>query len=257
MAGGYTFTFTWRVVFVLEVFVFLLLLCGKTSLKMKKRPVRLTGLALAVVLMVTYVTEIKTDWVTEAAGLDTILFTPNVLYRNNGIAGAFLSNLKYIDVEKPAGYSEKAAQAIADESLQKTECGDGGETATVTKATKESPNIIVIMNEAFSDLDIYGDFETSEDYMPFYPFSERIKGGGKKLYVSVKGGNTANTEFEFLTGNSMGFLPAGSVPYQQYIKAGPAFPGQPPRRSRIYHQRPSSLPCSGLVQRQGLSVAGF
>ena len=39
-----------------------------------------------------------------------------------------------------------------------------------------------------------------------------------KLYVSVKGGNTANTEFEFLTGNSMGFLPAGSVPYQQYIK---------------------------------------
>ena len=121
VAGGYTFTFTWRVVFVLEVFVFLLLLCGKTSLKVKKRPVRLTGLALAVVLMVTYVTEIKTDWVTEAAGLDTILFTPNVLYRNNGIAGAFLSNLKYIDVEKPEGYSEKAAQAIADESLQKTE----------------------------------------------------------------------------------------------------------------------------------------
>lgn len=96
----------------LEVFVFLLLLCGKTSLTVKKRPVRLTGLALAVVLMVTYVTEIKTDWVTEAAGLDTILFTPNVLYRNNGIAGAFLSNLKYIDVEKPEGYSEKAARPL-------------------------------------------------------------------------------------------------------------------------------------------------
>lgn len=51
-----------------------------------------------------------------------------------------------------------------------------------------------------------------------------------KLYVSVKGGNTANTEFEFLTGNSMGFLPAGSVPYQQYIKQeqpslGPATSG--------------------------------
>ena len=31
------------------------------------------------------------------------------------------------------------------------------------------------------------------------------------------GGNTANTEFEFLTGSTMAFLPDGSIPYQQYI----------------------------------------
>ena len=37
------------------------------------------------------------------------------------------------------------------------------------------------------------------------------------LNVSVCGGNTANTEFEFLTGNTMAFLPQGSIPYQQYI----------------------------------------
>ena len=36
--------------------------------------------------------------------------------------------------------------------------------------------------------------------------------------VSVCGGNTANSEFEFLTGNTMAFLPNGSIPYQQYIK---------------------------------------
>lgn len=38
------------------------------------------------------------------------------------------------------------------------------------------------------------------------------------MYASVKGGNTANTEFEFLTGLSMYFLPTGSIPYQQYIR---------------------------------------
>ena len=38
------------------------------------------------------------------------------------------------------------------------------------------------------------------------------------LNVSVKGGNTANTEFEYLTGASMAFLPYGSIPYQQYVK---------------------------------------
>lgn len=36
------------------------------------------------------------------------------------------------------------------------------------------------------------------------------------LYVSVFGGNTANTEFEFLTGNSLGNLPKEVVPYQVY-----------------------------------------
>ena len=37
------------------------------------------------------------------------------------------------------------------------------------------------------------------------------------LYVSVLGGNTANSEFEYLTGDSMAFLPSGSIPYQQYL----------------------------------------
>ena len=42
-----------------------------------------------------------------------------------------------------------------------------------------------------------------------------IKGN---VYVSVFGTGTSNTEFEFLTGNSMAFLPAGSNAYQLYIK---------------------------------------
>ena len=42
-----------------------------------------------------------------------------------------------------------------------------------------------------------------------------IKGN---LHVSVKGGNTANSEFEFLFGHSMAFLPEGCVPYQQYVQ---------------------------------------
>jgi len=48
---------------------------------------------------------------------------------------------------------------------------------------------------------------------------------GGYLMVSVKGGNTANTEFEFLSGNSMAFLPAGSVVFQQFIHDNiPALP---------------------------------
>ena len=32
-----------------------------------------------------------------------------------------------------------------------------------------------------------------------------------------QGRGTAKTEYEFLTGNSMAFLPSGSIPYQQYV----------------------------------------
>lgn len=55
------------------------------------------------------------------------------------------------------------------------------------------------------------------------PFIHRLQQGAENtrtgyLNVSVLGGNTANTEFEFLTGNTIGFLPQGSVAYQQYVQ---------------------------------------
>ena len=43
---------------------------------------------------------------------------------------------------------------------------------------------------------------------------DRAKG---HAYTSVFGAGTSASEFEFLTGNSMAFLPSGSIPYQQYI----------------------------------------
>lgn len=211
VTDNYTFTFTYRLVFVLLGFLYIMIQADKTSLRIKKLPVRVCSLILTVALMAGYITEIKKDEVGEFFGLDDILFTPNVLYRNNGIAGAFLSNLKYIDVEKPDGYSVRAAQEIADTSVEEN-------AKKAYSETDDQPNILVIMNEAFSDLRVYGDFATSEEFMPFIDSLEEntIKGN---LYVSVKGGNTANTEFEFLTGNTMAFLPAGSVPYQQFIKS--------------------------------------
>ena len=77
------------------------------------------------------------------------------------------------------------------------------------------------MNESFSDLGIVGNFETNEDYMPFVHSMQK----GQKntitgnLLVSTFGGGTANTEFEFLTGDTMAFLPFGCSPYQMYVKS--------------------------------------
>ena len=79
----------------------------------------------------------------------------------------------------------------------------------------EAENIIVIMNEAFSDLRIINDEIISDEYMPFIDSLEEntIKGN---LYVPVFGGQTCDTEFEVLLGASTQYTSA--TPYQSVIK---------------------------------------
>ncbi len=78
------------------------------------------------------------------------------------------------------------------------------------------PNIVVVMNESFADLSAVGEFETNEDYMPFFHGLENntVKG---ELLVSPFGGYTCNTEYEFLTGMSTGVLQSTAAPYIQNI----------------------------------------
>ena len=84
------------------------------------------------------------------------LFTPTAVQYKNGTLTAFLMELQYMAVEKPSGYDVDAA-----ETMLKTYVSDNTNTDT------RYPNIIVIMNEAFSDPAVLGSFETDEDYMPF------------------------------------------------------------------------------------------
>jgi len=73
------------------------------------------------------------------------------------------------------------------------------------------------MNESFSDLRVVGNIETNAPFMPFIDgLTENTIQGN--VYVSTIGTGTSNTEYEFLTGNTMAFLPAGSNAYQLYVK---------------------------------------
>ena len=125
----------------------------------------------------------------------------------HGSLYSFYINVRKMMLSKPKGYKEEDAQALLSNA-------DSDEQTTVDK--EEMPNIIAIMNESFADLNVVGDLQTSEDYMPFIHSMTKntIKG---QLLVSPFGGYTCNTEFEFLTGLSMGVLPRGSVPYLQYV----------------------------------------
>lgn len=132
------------------------------------------------------------------------MFKPQVSYNRHGSILMFMHSFRYNIIEVPENYSVKETENIA-----KKYPGEKGEN-------KKKPNIIVIMDEAFSDLEKIGQVELSEDCMPFFHSLKKntIKGN---LFVSVCAGGTANTEFEALTSNTLAFAPLKSSPYQIYI----------------------------------------
>ena len=142
------------------------------------------------------------------AGISPSMWTT----RGNGLALNFSLCVRYSWVQPPSGYSTAAVDALAEEY-------PSDDAAVETSGGITRPvNLIVIMNESFSDLSVLPGVETNQDAMPFLRSLEEntIKG---YAYSSVFGGTTANSEYEFLTGNTTAFLPAGTVPYHMYISS--------------------------------------
>ncbi|NLC18276.1 MAG: LTA synthase family protein, partial [Clostridiales bacterium] len=113
------------------------------------------------------------------------------------------------------GYSREEAERLLVGAYERQRAADLEKNGQVS-VPQEKPDLIVIMNEAFSDLSLIGEYRTNIDYLPNIRalHEDTIKG---VLYVSVFGGATSDTEYEFLTGNSMAVLPSNSVPYQQFV----------------------------------------
>ena len=212
VAGGFEYKIYWQMLLATFGFVFILLTTGKMKAKLKFLPLRIAGFLIAAAALVFVIVGMQDDKGKSFWGIDTTLFTPKVIYVKNGFWPAFLSNLSFLHIDKPAGYSVERVVEIAENAAKEYEKN----RTEVAAVSVQNPNIIVIMNEAFSDLSILGDFNTNEDYMPFFrKLMEEYTSG--HLMVSVKGGNTANTEYEFLSGDTMAFLPQGSIVFQQYV----------------------------------------
>ena len=219
VAGNYDYTLDRQALLVVLGFILLLILeyfC-RFTLKKGTWKLRLPMAATLVVMLGAFGLMFHSDEIVEQKlRLYNKLFTPTTISYKNGTALAFVMELRYMSVDKPAGYDADAATqelaALEEESMSEP-------AMAAASDGEELPNIIVIMDEAFSDPAILGDFTVNQDYMPFVHSllegTENTVSGW--LNVSVLGGNTANTEFEYLTGNTMAFLPQGSIPYQQYI----------------------------------------
>ena len=132
-------------------------------------------------------------------------YNKNIIY--TGYLPYFLSNMNSIRTVNVDGYDP----ALADDALENVNYEEETDTNFY-------PNIIIIQNEAFSDLSVAYDIETNQDYMPFVrSLTENTRKG--YLNMSITGGPTANTEFEILLRSTLCYLPYGSVPYTQYVNS--------------------------------------
>ena len=79
---------------------------------------------------------------------------------------------------------------------------------------EDVPNIIVIMNESFGS--VHRRINANMQVTPYFDSLSGITKGN--LYVNTFGGGTANTEFEFLTGMTIGNYAYPVMPYNNFVK---------------------------------------
>lgn len=167
--------------------------------------------------------------------LDVPMWDPVVSFEKEGYVLSTVLSFKSVIAPKPDGYSRERAEALlreaeAAESIEENEAENTEENTVENAGTVTPTNVICIMNESFSDLRLFNGltddqryFETNE---PFLSYFDQLAAAPNTqmgtLYVPVFGAMTANSEYEFLTGNSCAFVPQGCIPYQFYTKPGDA-----------------------------------
>ena len=212
VADNYVFSVDWALAEHIAMFILMLIVGVRTNIRLNKkilRPILTVAMCIPAYFYISYLWQDNLD---RNTGLNDTLFNAKYMHSKDGFFVSFILDIHFLQIEEPKNYSDEYALSLLNEQeVEKVE------------TPEELPDIIAIMDETFSDPAVLGEFETNKDYMPFVhsilrgEVANTISG---YTDVSVLGGNTANSEFEFLTGNSMAFFPNGSVPYLQYIRDG-------------------------------------
>lgn len=202
--GSYYFSIDEKLFLCLMICILLLsagiIFSNKIIRQKKKRIIGAGGLAVAAALMIGF----KSYWMVPVDMWDI-----TNTYREAGNILTMISQIPYMMVTKPDQYSVSNVEKIVAEN-------DEAESEKIVKTVPT--NIILIMNESFSDLEYINEIETETELLPNWKSIEEnmIKG---YLYMPVFGAGTSNSEWEVLTGNTMNFMSPGVVPYQMNVKS--------------------------------------
>ena len=194
-------------------FLFLLFGCSALSkdysLKNKKQRVcvSFSSLILGLIAVLT----LQSHMVISSFGFVPNVWDPTVSMMKNGFLVNFFASVTTQHVSKPTGYSEQKIESISEEFPS---------DSLNSLSSTVRPNIIVIMNESWTDFSLTTDLKTNKDSQPFLHSLEQDKNVRfGKLVMPVFGAGTVMSEFEFLTGATAQSYPNGA-PYITYVKQG-------------------------------------
>lgn len=207
--GGYTFVPSWKmIVGVIAVLLYSVgvVIIWKQSRSGEKPTMRRRIMSRAVSALLAvglFVIGINTP---EFKSLDKFTWDLALQksFHQEGMVLTYLKCALNSTVKKPEGYSRETVQAYLSDYPEEEE-------SEAVRPTR----IIMVMNEAFSDLRTVG-LDERVDVMPFVDSLDENTIEGS-LYVSIFGGGTCNTEFEALTGNTLAFLGTGAYPYTENV----------------------------------------
>ena len=204
VAGGYSYQLVYRAIIGIMV---TMLICIAAS-KLGRNPIKFWWLRVAVLLMAIICILVGYTKLWNSTYYDKLIkvkyYKPQETYMQNGFYITFFKSIKDIKVEAPKGYSKEKVESFAKKYK--------GTKAT----TKETPNIIVVMDEAFTDYTMLCDLDINKDNCSFlHSLKDNTISG--RLFTPVFGGGTVSTEFESLTSNTMTFEPYGVTSYTTFI----------------------------------------
>lgn len=157
----------------------------------------------------------------------------------NGMLFNLLLEVPDLIFMPPKGYSPEAAEALL----------SGYEKEAAGKEVTEYPNIIVIMNESLADFSVFRELETD---VPLLPFLSTLEENTVKGYSvsSIYGGNTATSEYEFLTGDSN--ILYHTMPYSTMIQREEKVMGLPAQLRSAGYRTIAVHPYSNSAYRRSI-----
>ena len=223
VAGGYSFTLSFVTMIGLALSICFGVFLVRTHYPRQKRNRSMMLLSMgAVVMMILCTVVIYTQFMAPVIGYQDKYWKYRGSERN-GFWVNMIYSASATRVQVPEGYDPDTLEDTLDTYL--TDAEDEKEEKTVSEAEeKKMPNVIVVMNETFSDVHNIAKYLGNEMPVsaPVTPFLDSLSDADANVIkghslVSVYGGNTANSELEFLSGLSMQFIPRNTVAYNLYM----------------------------------------
>lgn len=189
--------------------------CDKESIRLS----RIFFAALCAVLLVFLALDTKKSGTAMLTGGRTADKTGPLVY--------FVESVLTARAQKP--YTMEEAELSYYKYVEKGMCiveaEEDSDTSLESGVWEQYPNVIVIMSEAFYDVNRFeGVVSYSENPMSAFETVRKESSYGNAM-VNVYGGSTHFSEFEFLTGWNTRGMYSGSCPYKEYFsEKQPAFP---------------------------------